>query len=154
MINTDMCKTIYTKKIERLTITRKPIRSFSFFLILLIRVSMKFIHANSIRAAKTIPKHIIMKTSRAVAQPTYNISNKRGRLGFQRVRYRLRYHIYSGPTSFLLTCGLLFPPNPIVTTDNTVVAPRLVLAGISVPFSVLTNQNVTQEQQTINVNGT
>lgn len=43
---------------------------------------------------------------------------------------------------------------PMVTTDNTVVAPRLVLAGISEPFSVFTSQNVTHEQHTINVNGT
>jgi len=46
-----------------------------------------------------------------------------------------------------------FPLNPIVTIDKTVVAPNPVLAGISVPFSVLTNQNVTQEQQTIKVSG-
>ena len=53
-----------------------------------------------------------------------------------------------------LTCGLPLPPNPIVTTERTVVAPRLVLAGISLPLSVFISQNVTQEQQTINVNGT
>ena len=52
------------------------------------------------------------------------------------------------------TCGLLLPPKPIVTTESTVVAPRLVLAGTSVPVSVFANQNVTQEQHTSNANGT
>ena len=52
-----------------------------------------------------------------------------------------------------LTCGLLLPPKPIVTTESTVVAPRLLLAGISVPLSVLTSQNVTHEQQTIRASG-
>jgi hypothetical protein len=41
----------------------------------------------------------------------------------------------------------------MVTMERTVVAPRPVLAGISVPFSVLTSQNVTHEQHTINVKG-
>ena len=47
----------------------------------------------------------------------------------------------------------IFPLKPMVTMDSTVVAPRPVLAGISVPFSVLTSQKVTQEQQTISISG-
>ena len=52
-----------------------------------------------------------------------------------------------------VTWGLPFPPNPIFTIDKTEVAPRAVLAGTSPPFSVLINQNATQEQKTINVRG-
>ena len=36
------------------------------------------------------------------------------------------------------TWGLALPPNPMVTTARTVVAPSWVLAGVSWPFSVFT----------------
>ena len=52
------------------------------------------------------------------------------------------------------TWGLALPPNPIVTTAKTVVAPSWVLAGVSWPLSVLTSQNVTQELITMMYRGT
>ena len=36
------------------------------------------------------------------------------------------------------TCGFALPPNPMVTTASTVVAPSWVRAGVSWPFSVFT----------------
>ena len=48
---------------------------------------------------------------------------------------------------------MAFPPNPMVTTARTVVAPSWVLAGVSCPLSVLTSQKVTQEDITIMYRG-
>ena len=55
--------------------------------------------------------------------------------------------------SSLFTCGLLLPPNPIVTTVSTVVAPKLVRAAISPPLFMFVSQNVTQDKHTIKVSG-
>ena len=41
------------------------------------------------------------------------------------------------------TWGLALPPNPMVTTARTVVAPSWVLAGVSWPFSVFTYKEYT-----------
>ena len=49
------------------------------------------------------------------------------------------------------TCGLVLPPNPMVTTARALVAPKPVLAGVSWPFSVLINQNETQELGPVNI---
>ena len=63
------------------------------------------------------------------------------------------YHCHYWTNDIILTWGLLFPSNPMVTTVSTVVAPKLVLAAISPPFSVFVNQNWTHEQHTNNVRG-